>query len=365
MAGTLDSADLSPESFAQIVESRIEGNMGLRDQIRVSVTILSHPPVYVIGDVRAPGQHPFQPGMTVLQAIALAQGIDNPAADLVRGDRSLLNAVGSYRVLEIELSGRLATLARLSAELNDRSIEPPESLTRTSFGQELIEREKQIKSVRDESLQSNLEQLDELEALLEERIERLAQQIDLRERQQEIVDEELANITQLAERGLTTSSRRSDLERQVADQQVRRLELETARLNAEQSLNETQRDRLDLINTRRRNLVESIQSQSEAIKRIRVQMETQAALYSEASDTGSGLLTAIGDAEPLLEITRGAGPDIGVIQVGRTDTIRGGDVLEVTLPTISLEPSTTLLQRSDTSLDSMMNEDGESLSGSQ
>lgn len=339
IAGTLDVSGLAPETFAENVASRIETNMGLRDQVRVSVTIAAYQPIYVIGDVRIPGEQPYEPGLTVLQAIALAGGIDDPGPDLVRGDRSMLNAVGAYRVLEIDLLGRLATTARLRAELEDRAIETPEPLTKTSFGSELIAREQEIKSARDESLKSNLEQLNELEELLGQRIARLDQQIELRIRQQELVKNELDNISQLVNQGLSTSSRLSELEREVADQQVRVLELETAKLNAEQSLNETLRDRLDLINSRRQNLVENIRTQQEAVNRLRVQMETEAALYSEALDTGSGLLSQIDDAEPTFLITRGAGEESTAINVQRGDPVQGGDVLEVMLPEIRLDPN--------------------------
>ncbi len=336
MAGTLDVSGLAPEAFAESVASRIEASMGLRDQVRVSVTIAAHQPIYVIGDVRLPGEKSFEPGMTVLQAIALAGGIDDPGPDLVRGDRSMLNAAGAYRVLELALLGRLATTARLRAELEDRAIATPELLTKTSFGRELIMREQEIKDARDESLQSNLEQLSELEALLAQGITRLGQQIELRQRQQVSVQSELDNVSQLVEQGLSTSSRLSQLEREVADQQVRGLELETAQLNAEQRLNETRRDRLDLINSRRLNLVESIQTQVEAVNRLRVQMETEAALYSEASDTGSGLLSQFDATEPNFRITRGGESALDVV---RADVLRGGDVLEVMLPEIRLDSS--------------------------
>jgi polysaccharide export outer membrane protein len=40
----------------------------------VAVEILSYRPFFVLGEVNAPGQYPFIPGMTVRQAIATAKG---------------------------------------------------------------------------------------------------------------------------------------------------------------------------------------------------------------------------------------------------------------------------------------------------
>jgi polysaccharide biosynthesis/export protein len=40
----------------------------------VSVEVLSYRPVFILGEVKLPGQYPFQPGMTVLTAVAVAGG---------------------------------------------------------------------------------------------------------------------------------------------------------------------------------------------------------------------------------------------------------------------------------------------------
>ncbi len=40
----------------------------------VSVEVTTYRPVFVLGEVSKPGQYPYQPGMTVLTAVALAGG---------------------------------------------------------------------------------------------------------------------------------------------------------------------------------------------------------------------------------------------------------------------------------------------------
>jgi polysaccharide export outer membrane protein len=40
----------------------------------VSVEILTYRPIFVLGEVTKPGQYPYQPGMTVLTAVAVAGG---------------------------------------------------------------------------------------------------------------------------------------------------------------------------------------------------------------------------------------------------------------------------------------------------
>jgi polysaccharide export outer membrane protein len=52
----------------------------LRDP-KVSVTIVEYRPYYVNGQVKTPGGHPYQPGMTVRKAIVLAGGLTERASE--------------------------------------------------------------------------------------------------------------------------------------------------------------------------------------------------------------------------------------------------------------------------------------------
>ncbi|WP_300060386.1 polysaccharide biosynthesis/export family protein [uncultured Roseobacter sp.] len=331
MIGQLDAAGMTPDELGLQIAQQVQDRMGLSGEVQAIVTITEFAPIYVLGDVRAPGAYPHAPRMTVLQALSLAGGIDRASPALVRGERSALNSLGSYRVMELELLRRLATLSRLEAEEAGSEMAPPDELLASVVGPELIAQERRIMIAQRAALESSLAQIDELEALLEERISRLTTQAELRQTQLALLEEELGNAASLVERGLSTVARQSGLQRQVADQQVRLLEVETARLNAEQQLNETRRDRLDLINERSRERVQGLQDQRAAIGELRIRMETEAALFAEATRTGNGLVELSALSPPELQITR-TGPDGPItLSVRRDDLIEGGDVLEVVL----------------------------------
>jgi len=51
---------------------------------RVSMEIISFRPFYILGEVRTPGAYPFAPNLTVVNAIATAQGLTP------RGDRKVV-----------------------------------------------------------------------------------------------------------------------------------------------------------------------------------------------------------------------------------------------------------------------------------
>lgn len=61
-----------PELREALAEAYRRGGFLLNPQI--AVEILEYRPFFILGEVNAPGQYPFIPGMTVRQAIATAKG---------------------------------------------------------------------------------------------------------------------------------------------------------------------------------------------------------------------------------------------------------------------------------------------------
>ena len=59
------------------LEHSIEQLLKKKDLLQnpsVSVDVITYRPVFILGEVAKPGQYPYQPGMTVLTAVALAGG---------------------------------------------------------------------------------------------------------------------------------------------------------------------------------------------------------------------------------------------------------------------------------------------------
>ncbi|GGL71875.1 polysaccharide biosynthesis/export family protein [Wenxinia marina] len=331
VVGALDVNSRTTAEVSDEIVERVQQQLGLSGYMQAGVTIVDYGTYFVSGDVRAPGAYDYIPGMTVLQAIGQAGGLPGGSSLLMRGDRDAVYSMGRYRVLQLELFRRLATVARLSAELEDRDIVVPDELAEFPMGVQIIQQERQIMISRESAIDASLAQIAELETLLREQISRFDRQLELRDEQLDLLNEELSVAENLVNQGLSRADRLSGLERQVADQQVRRLELETARLNAEQDLNDAARDRLQLINSRELDLVEGLLQQRSAVERLRVEMETEAALYSEALDTGTGLIRSSVDGLPEFNITRVSGGSVEHIAADRDTFIRSGDVIEVVL----------------------------------
>ncbi|MEL7213949.1 MAG: polysaccharide biosynthesis/export family protein [Pseudomonadota bacterium] len=348
LVGQIDTTGLSPDQLGNLISDRAQSALGLRGDVQAAVSIAAYAPIYVLGDVGAPGAYPFTPDMTVLQALSLAGGVDRANPALVRGERGALTALGSYRVMELDLLRRLATLARLEAQEAERDIIAPAELADAPLGQALLAQEERILQSERQALASSLAQLDELEVLLQERIARLDTQSALRQQQLDLLEEELGAAASLVERGLSTAARESNLQRQVADQQVRLLEVETAQLNAQQQLNETRRDRLDLVNARARDRLQGLQDQRRAIGELRIRMQTEAALFSESVNLGTGLVALSSLEPPEMQITRRTADGTETIDVDRLDQVQAGDVLEVLLAPLEQQEGLPMQQLSPT-----------------
>jgi protein involved in polysaccharide export with SLBB domain len=335
MAGPVMAAGQTQEGIRAAIADALRARVATRDEVEVSVEISGFRSVYVLGAVRSPGAYPFTPGLTVLQAIGLAGGLAQSGMEYQRNERSALASLGNYEVMKLNLWRAIAREARLVAESEELDgVETPPELGEAELADELMAREREIFAARRAALESALSQLDELETLLVGQIDQLSEQTALRARQLELADEELANITDLVERGLTTAARRIELESRVADQEIRLLELATARLNAEQRLNETGRERADLVNARAREVAEELLAVRGEIEEIRIRMRTEAALYAEATQYEDGYVRPEGIGAPVLELTRG---EAAPILVARSDLMQPGDVLELVVPLPGVE----------------------------
>ena len=84
LAGSIRAAGQSVESVEKTIADRLASNFAVRPSVFVSVTGVSDTgetfPIYVVGKVTSPGEHEARVGTNLLQAIALAGGLDRFAA---------------------------------------------------------------------------------------------------------------------------------------------------------------------------------------------------------------------------------------------------------------------------------------------
>jgi polysaccharide export outer membrane protein len=80
LIGPVRAAGATPAELEGRVAAALRRSNLLRNP-SVAVEVTAYRPVYVLGEVNKPGQYPYQPGMTVVTAAAVAGGFTYRAVD--------------------------------------------------------------------------------------------------------------------------------------------------------------------------------------------------------------------------------------------------------------------------------------------
>jgi uncharacterized protein (UPF0335 family) len=114
----------------------------------VSVGLVDFKPIFVTGAVKTPGRHPYEIGMTVLHAVAVAGGLLSQDMLAVDDRVRLLRAEEAFRSASAALGSALARRSGLMAELDGKNeIALPEEVGQfvtEGVVRELMEREARI-----------------------------------------------------------------------------------------------------------------------------------------------------------------------------------------------------------------------------
>lgn len=98
LVGNLPASGLTTGQLATAITASLTGSK-LLSQPSVSVEIAAYRPISVLGEVNHPGQYPYEPDMTTLDAVALAGGFTYRAVtDYAKDLRS--NGYGSNQAVE-------------------------------------------------------------------------------------------------------------------------------------------------------------------------------------------------------------------------------------------------------------------------
>ena len=73
LLGQVRAGGQTVEGLSQEISAQLKRRNLFRDP-HVSVEVVSYRPVFILGEVAKPGEYPYEPGMTVLRAVAIAGG---------------------------------------------------------------------------------------------------------------------------------------------------------------------------------------------------------------------------------------------------------------------------------------------------
>lgn len=334
--GDIPVNGLSTNEIANQISERFV-RAGISSKPGTSVEVLETRPIYVLGDVQKPGEYTFRPGMTALQVVSLAGGwlrFNDPG--LMRLDRDSINITGEMRTLVRRYSELTARRARLNAELAmTNEIQLPIDLVRRSQSdsavKQLIDEERSLLNIRVDALKTQIDSLTQNRDLYEREIQLTTRQIAANKAQSASVDRELAEVRVLVKRGLTTTSRLSNLERMQAQLDMNEQGFQMLILRSRQSITQADQRIFDLKSERNASLTAEVQKTRMDLDDVAVRFETNRSLLVEARVT---IPTLVGNSDGTLEtrsltVTRMEDGKARTIEAEEHTELLPGDVLRV------------------------------------
>lgn len=219
--GHVEAARATPEELGARLRDML-AEQGILNDAKVTVALLAARPVFVGGDVAAPGAYPYQPGLSVRRAIALAGGLGISRAS---GLDELASLRSERDVLATELLRERARAARLAAEIaGEEALRTDELARGSSGGAEVPEpRRAELLALETQKLEANLAEAREAEVHLERTVQLTEERLEALDRQQAIQRDlmerqsaEIERMRGIADRGLAVQSSVND-ERRAYD----------------------------------------------------------------------------------------------------------------------------------------------------
>lgn len=335
IAGAVEVVGKTLDEVADTIASRMQRIVGLTELPAVSVEVSRYAPVFVGGAVTAPGQFDFIPGMTVEKALAIAGGYYRLPNEEGTQQTSLTRITGEINQLRGTASKLLQQEKRLEQEVQLYSAETLPDAVESQSSDPV---QSKILSANIKVIKAELQSLKDLRVLLNEKISQLSEEIVLRDNQIELARKDLASMEHLKDKGLAVTTRVSSANTALNDLEAKRLQLEVARLDAQQRLNLASRDAATLFDrTRGEKLSELTEVKSKRFE-VDSRLELARKVYAETLSANSVDTTAQDSiVTPSYRISRLENGEMQSLDVDLNAFMRPGDSLTINL-TIS-EPA--------------------------
>lgn len=310
--GRVSVADITIARFEEMLSERATGIAG-RD-VYVTVEVSEYRPIFITGNIPRFGPLPWQPGLTVEQAVAAVGGVTQ-----VRASDTALQR----RKAELDEQRLIAAMARLKAEQQGTErIESPSELVKWAGKietEKLIEAQRALMHNRRISLQKQLDALaagknlanQELDALRLQR-SRLDDQLQLRRKQRDRIQALFDQKLTVADRALEENIKVSDLEEKSAN-----ISVAIARVQA--TMTNFERDALTLAEARKSEVGTELIRLEGDLAQTRAVLEVIKDPEQEQEPSIRYLISR-----------RGTGNALRLMEAERSSSLMPGDLLSVT-----------------------------------
>ncbi len=343
--GEVRVTGITTGELAGNIADRLRSEMGLGRRPDTSIEIVQFRPFYIVGQVDHPGEFPYRPGLTVLQALSIAGGLPKVTDGLMRLGREVISARGDLRVLGAQAAYLRARKARLEAELKQSdNLDLPRALTAhpgSASADIAMQQEVLIFQVRREAFSTQMRVLEQLREFLEKEVVSLVAQKQTEEVQSRLVKKELESVSKLVDKGLATAPRQYGLERTVAQIEGDQLRVETSLLRAKQEISRTDIAMLELKNKRANDITTELRETQAKLDELDRKSETAEQLLYEAEVTAPQLIAQRDRSrrvQPVYAIIRQSGGKAVELSASESTAVEPGDTIKVEVPLSNTAP---------------------------
>ena len=233
LIGNINVVGLNLNDLAREISDRLQRRSEGTERAFAAVEIAQYRPFAILGDVQKPGQYPYRPGLTVLEAISVAGGYYRPELGNLR-----LGALGASTDITSQLAklNRLtAREARLSAVIDGREDIPlpPEFAKKNAA---IMKSEQAALALETEMKRIEQAGLETIKSLYQNEIGSLRGQVEALSQEKESIGTQLSQLRAMAAKGLALSPTMFALERSFAQVSNEQMSAETAIVKAQENI---------------------------------------------------------------------------------------------------------------------------------
>jgi protein involved in polysaccharide export with SLBB domain len=288
LVGGIDAAGHSIKELAREISDRLQQRTGGTERPFAAVEIVQFRPYSIVGDVQKPGEYPFRPGLTVLQAIGAAGGYYRPdlGSQILRLDRDIAVAKGDIRTASLKRTRLIARAARLKAAIEgqDNVVMPPELLDQKDDPSvsAIMEGEQAALAQENETARSEQTAFENVRSLYQRQMASLRGQIDSLKQEKGTIQHQLDELRALSARGLALSATLLTLERTAAQIVNQQMVAETEIVKAEESVTLAEQRVHERAEERGRLNIRELQQTKDEMAEVQARLRTADDLLKEA-----------------------------------------------------------------------------------
>lgn len=286
LIGEVRAADTTTSELGRLISQRLQDRLNIAQRPDTSVEIVKFRPFYIVGDVATSGEYSYRPGMTVIQAMAIAGGLPRShAIDVHQIEREIVGWTGDLNELIGERTALLAKQARLEAELTGQhEIKFPSSIKNDGGKLALaaMAQEKLSFETRKETLQVSAQSLQELKNYLSGEVGSIKAQIEQQDKLLTLAQQDKQEVDRKQKSGLVTEQRYLAAQREAATAEGEALRLKGRLKATVEELGKADTSLLEVRSKFKEGVVNDLSATRARLQQIDLKMTTDRSLVSES-----------------------------------------------------------------------------------